>query len=164
MDRNATLAMTVWKALKQRSPHQRSAMRGLYLRTLPRLDTGCRSVLSRNIAPSLPCYQFEGLAIPVFCIYKTMEEITFDPAKRAATLRDRGLDFADAPEVFAGREITIIDHRRDYGEVRYITAGYLDGDFVVLVWTQRDKARHVISMRYGHAKEEARFGLSQYRP
>jgi uncharacterized protein len=30
-------------------------------------------------------------------------KITFDPAKRAITLSDRGLDFADAAEVFAGK-------------------------------------------------------------
>ena len=93
-----------------------------------------------------------------------MHEITFDPAKRALTLRDRGVDFLDAPEVFAGREITIIDRRRDYDEIRYITAGYLQGDFVVVVRTQRNTARHIISMRYGHAKEAARFGLSLDRP
>jgi uncharacterized DUF497 family protein len=28
--------------------------------------------------------------------------ITFDPAKRAATLASRGLDFVDAEKVFAG--------------------------------------------------------------
>ncbi len=93
-----------------------------------------------------------------------MYEITFDPAKHAVTLRERGLDFRDAAEVFAGPDITVIDARRDYGEIRYITAGYLDGDFVVVVWTPRGAARHVISMRYGHAKEAARFGLSLDRP
>jgi len=30
-------------------------------------------------------------------------KITFDPVKRASTLRDRNLDFADAVEVFAGK-------------------------------------------------------------
>jgi uncharacterized DUF497 family protein len=29
-------------------------------------------------------------------------EISYDPAKRAATLEERGLDFVDAPEVFSG--------------------------------------------------------------
>jgi uncharacterized DUF497 family protein len=35
--------------------------------------------------------------------------ITFDPAKRDLTLRHRGLDFARAGEVFAGRTATIAD-------------------------------------------------------
>jgi uncharacterized DUF497 family protein len=45
-------------------------------------------------------------------------DITFDPAKRARTLRDRGLDFLDAVWVFAGHTFEIEDDRRDYGERR----------------------------------------------
>ena len=80
--------------------------------------------------------------------------ITFDPAKRAVTLQRRGLDFAGAAEVFAGDVITMPDDRRDYGEARFISAGYLRKRMVVIVWTPRGDARHVISMRYCHAKEE----------
>jgi uncharacterized protein len=84
-------------------------------------------------------------------------DISFDPAKRAATLARRGLDFADAGLVFAGRTITVQDNRREYGEDRFITAGHLAGRCVVLVWTPRGGARRVISMRYAHADEEARW-------
>jgi hypothetical protein len=41
--------------------------------------------------------------------------ITFDPAKRAVTLAERGLDFADAAEVFQGDTLDFPDDRRDYG-------------------------------------------------
>ena len=81
-------------------------------------------------------------------------EITFDPAKRDLTLKHRGLDFARAGEVFAGQTATIVDARFEYGETRFITAGSLDDRVVVMVWTQRGEARHIISMRYCHAKEE----------
>jgi hypothetical protein len=37
---------------------------------------------------------------------------------------------------------------------RFISAGYLRGRMVVIVWTLRDDARHIISMRYCHAKEK----------
>jgi hypothetical protein len=84
-------------------------------------------------------------------------DISFDPAKRAETLKQRGLDFADAGEVFTGRTITVRDARRDYGEDRFITAGHLAGRCVVLVWTPRDGARRIISMRYAHAQEESRW-------
>lgn len=46
--------------------------------------------------------------------------ITYDPAKRDATLRERGLDFVDAPEVFDGPERTAEDERRDYPEQRFV--------------------------------------------
>jgi len=80
--------------------------------------------------------------------------ITFDPVKRNLTLKHRELNFARASEVFAGRTATIVDDRRDYGETRFITAGQLDSRLVVLVWTHRGDARHLISMRHCHAKEE----------
>jgi hypothetical protein len=80
---------------------------------------------------------------------------TWDEAKRQNILADRGLDFADAKQVFAGREITLPSEGRSPGEKRFITAGWLRDRFVVLVWTPRDGGRRIISMRYGHADEEA---------
>jgi uncharacterized DUF497 family protein len=83
--------------------------------------------------------------------------LTWDEAKRQRTLKERGLDFADANLVFAGRSMTLPDERRDYAEPRFITAGWLRGRFVVIVWTPRDGSRRIISMRYGHADEEAHY-------
>jgi len=54
-------------------------------------------------------------------------DISFDPAKRAETLKHRGLDFADAGAMFAGRTVTVQDMRRAFGEDRFITAGHLGG-------------------------------------
>jgi uncharacterized DUF497 family protein len=84
-------------------------------------------------------------------------EISYDPAKRAATLEQRGLDFVDAPEVFSGSVFELADDRFDYGEKRYITIGMLRGRMVVLVWTPRGTARHIISMRKANSREQARF-------
>ena len=89
-------------------------------------------------------------------------KITFDPAKRQAALDDRGLNFADAAFVFADQTITVEDRRRDYGETRYQTVGFLAGRMVMVVWTPRGEARHVMSMRKCNAREKAiyqkRFG------
>jgi uncharacterized DUF497 family protein len=82
-------------------------------------------------------------------------KITWGEAKRRITFAERGLDFADADLVFAGRTMTLPDERREYGEPRFVTAGWLRGRFVVLVWTPREGGRRIISMRYGHANEEA---------
>jgi uncharacterized protein len=73
--------------------------------------------------------------------------VTFDPAKRAATLAHRGLDFADAPAVFAGVVVEDVDDRFDYGEIRIVTVGLLRGSVVVVVWTEREAGAHIISMR-----------------
>ena len=83
--------------------------------------------------------------------------VTFDLAKRDATLAERGLDFADAVTVFAGVTLDWRDERADYGEVRWITIGHLMERMVVVVWTARGESRHVISMRKANDREQARF-------
>ena len=83
--------------------------------------------------------------------------ITFDPSKRERTLAERGLDFAQAATVFDGDHLTFEDDRQDYGERRLITIGRLDERMVVLVWTPRGEARHVISMRKANDREQRRY-------
>lgn len=85
-------------------------------------------------------------------------EIVYDPAKRAQTLAERGLDFEDAREVFADRTIDFIDDRQDYGEARWISFGRLQKRLVVVVWTSRGTARHIISMRKANGREQEKFG------
>ena len=82
--------------------------------------------------------------------------ITFDPAKRAKTLAERGLDFADAELVFAGVTLEVEDTRRNYGEPRIICYGYLDKRMVVVGYTPRGDERHVFSMRKANEREKAR--------
>lgn len=77
--------------------------------------------------------------------------ITFDPAKQAKTLEERGLDMRRA-EVFAGPTLTRVDDRQDYGEPRYAIAGWLDGRIVMMVWTPRGTARRIISMRKANGR------------
>jgi uncharacterized DUF497 family protein len=78
----------------------------------------------------------------------------WDETKRANTLQERGLDFARAGEIFAGLHVTRSTHGGKSGETRFVTAGFLDGSLVVMVWTPRGARRHVMSMRYAHAKEQ----------
>jgi uncharacterized DUF497 family protein len=85
-------------------------------------------------------------------------KITFDPVKRAATLQQRALDFADAPRVFAGPVLEIEDNRKDYGELRIQTIGWLAGRMVMVVWTRHGNARRVMSMRYCNARERKIYG------
>ncbi len=84
-------------------------------------------------------------------------EISYDAEKRDWTLRERGLDFEDAAQVFAGTTLTIEDDRQDYGERRYQSMGMLNDRLVMLVWTHRGRARHIISMRKANDREQKRF-------
>ncbi len=85
-------------------------------------------------------------------------DISYDPDKRARTLAERGLDFDDALQVFADSTVDYVDDRRDYGEARWISAGYLDGRLVMIVWTARGRSRHIISMRKANDREQEKFG------
>jgi uncharacterized DUF497 family protein len=85
-------------------------------------------------------------------------KITFDPAKREWTLRERGLDFLDAPEVFSAETIDIPDRRRDYGELRINSVGHLRRRMVIICWTPRGEARHIISMRKVNEREKRHHG------
>ncbi|MGO8833286.1 MAG: BrnT family toxin [Roseiarcus sp.] len=93
-------------------------------------------------------------------------KIEFDPAKRDWTLRGRGLDMARANEIFSGETLTAADDRRDYGEPRNLTIGFLDDRMVVVVWTPRAGAFRIVSLRKANAREQALYGprFSRRRP
>ena len=86
-------------------------------------------------------------------------KISFDPAKRDWTLRERNLYFEEARLVFEGPLIEFEDRLFAYGEERIVTVGYLRQRMVVIVWTQRGDSRHIISMRKANARE-----IEIYRP
>lgn len=82
-----------------------------------------------------------------------MFEVEFDEAKRQKILLERGLDLADASQVFAGDFVEIEDDRKDYGEARFRVWGYLRGERISLVWTPRGNRRRIITMRHAHEPE-----------
>ena len=84
--------------------------------------------------------------------------ITYDPFKRAQALSERGLDFEDASYVFEGMTLEVEDLRKDYGEMRVISYGLLEGRMVVVGYTPRGADRHVFSMRKANEREQVRIG------
>jgi uncharacterized protein len=106
----------------------------------------------------VPFFQANGFAarLPNLFIGGTFNivKMSFDPPKRRTALNERGLDFADAEIVFAGLTLTVQDTRRDYGEARFQTVGFLADRMVMIVWTPRENARHVISMRKCNDREK----------
>ena len=79
--------------------------------------------------------------------------LEWDEAKRQKTLLERGLDFADAAVVFSSEHFDLIDDKQEYGELRYLTFGYLEARVVTIVWTPRSDRRRIISMRHVHDDE-----------
>ena len=83
--------------------------------------------------------------------------VTFNEAKRARTLEERGIDFADAARVFGGPEFTQEDDRFDYPEPRFQTYGLLNERLIMIAWTPIDGGIHVISMRKCNDREHRKF-------
>ncbi|MGH6787329.1 MAG: BrnT family toxin [Novosphingobium sp.] len=83
--------------------------------------------------------------------------VTYDPAKRAWTLRTRGLDFEDSPRIFQNAEFTQLDDRFDYPEPRYQTYGLLDERLIMFAWIPIPDGIHVISMRKCNDREKRKF-------
>lgn len=84
-------------------------------------------------------------------------ELSFDPAKRLKTLQERGLDFADAAQVFDGPSYTVEDDRYDYVEPRFQTYGLMNDRLITVVWTPVDGEIRVISMRKCNDREQKAF-------
>ena len=83
-------------------------------------------------------------------------KITFDPLKRDEALLTRGLNFEDAALVFAGITLELEDTRKNYGEMRMICFGKLEGRMVVVGYAPRGADRHVFSMRKANDREKRR--------
>ena len=85
-------------------------------------------------------------------------EITFDPPKNAASIRERGLPFSLVKDEFdwAGAQV-IEDTRRDYGESRYRALGLIGTRLHAVVYTSRSAVMHVISLRKANRREEKRY-------
>lgn len=73
---------------------------------------------------------------------------------------ERGFGFADAVGIFLGRTIEWQDTRKDYGEVRIVATGEVDGDFFTLVYTDRGDIRWIVTAWPSNRKERTRWQRS----
>ncbi len=84
-------------------------------------------------------------------------EFEWDEAKRQKTWQKHGLDFARCNEVFSGPTYEYADNRRDYGEDRSVAIGFLDGNLVAIVFTERAAKTRIISMRPANKQENRKY-------
>ena len=103
--------------------------------------------------------RFASLTFRNYRIYNNYVKIEFDPAKREWTLRERGLDFAKAAQIFEAFNLTFDDGREDYEEDRFLTYGLLDEGIVACVWTVRGIRRRIISLRKAEKDEREIYNL-----
>ena len=79
--------------------------------------------------------------------------VTFDPAKNAKNIAERGLPFERVVELAWETAVLQEDRRKDYGETRVRVLARLGQRLHVAVITMRGDAVHVISFRKANRKE-----------
>jgi len=84
--------------------------------------------------------------------------ITFDSAKNARNIAERGLSFERVTELDWDTAIVAEDTRRDYGETRLRVMARLAGRLHAAVVTPRGEDLHVISFRRANTREVRRYG------
>ena len=73
--------------------------------------------------------------------------LTYNEDKRKINLKKYGIDLAECEHIFDAPMLTREDDRQAYGEQRWVSLGMLNGEVVVLVWTDRKTGAHLISCR-----------------
>ena len=82
--------------------------------------------------------------------------LTWDEPKRKLNIKSHGLDFVGCDAIWDHFTVTREDKRQAYGEERLVCFGVLQAHVVVMVYTERPKGVHVISLRKAE-KYEARY-------
>ena len=73
---------------------------------------------------------------------------TWKEYKYKLNIQKHGIDFNDVPEMFNYPYLSAIDHRKDYGEERWVAIGIMKGIIVVVVYTEEsEETYHLISAR-----------------
>lgn len=80
-------------------------------------------------------------------------QLVYDPAKNDRNIRERGLSFARAAEFDFVTAHTEVDTRKDYGETRITSTGYLGDRLHVICFTETPNGIRVISFRKANKRE-----------
>ena len=84
-------------------------------------------------------------------------EYEWDESKRRTALGKHGVDFQKAAFIFEGPVLTVDDRRKDYGELRQISIGVVDGEIYVVVHTDRSGVIRIISAWKGGEDDRERY-------
>lgn len=88
-------------------------------------------------------------------------EITYDPAKNARNVQERGLSFDRAIDFDFHTALYRVDDRREYGETRIRAMGTLDGRLHALVFVEQATGIRVISFLKANRREIKRYESSR---
>ncbi len=90
-------------------------------------------------------------------------EFEWDEAKRQSNIEKHGIDFAEAVAIFDNYVSMYQDTRADYGEVRYVSIGLLQGVEIAVIHTFRGGKNRIISARKARVKERRMYHYERNR-
>jgi hypothetical protein len=82
-----------------------------------------------------------------------MAEFEWDSRKEAENIRERGIDFIVGSLIWDSPVYERVDARQDYGEIRLVGFGDVEGDVLAVVYTWRGIKRRIISVRKADRRE-----------
>ena len=85
-------------------------------------------------------------------------QLSFDPAKNARNIEERGLTFNLVSELNWANAVIEEDTRKDYGELRFRVLGCIDERLYAIVFTPRADKLHIISLRKANSREVESYG------
>jgi uncharacterized DUF497 family protein len=83
----------------------------------------------------------------------------WDENKNRDNMKNHGIDFADAIEVFRHPMLTGLDDRKDYGEDRWCSIGLMSNTIAVVVYLEWDGEGRI---RFISARRALRHERKQY--
>ena len=89
-------------------------------------------------------------------------QLTFDPAKNAANIAQRGISFTLLEQMDWDAAQVAQDTRTAYGEPRFQVTGPIAGRLHVAIITPREAGLRVISLRKANAREQKRYEKAAY--
>jgi uncharacterized protein len=87
-------------------------------------------------------------------------DITFDPVKNATNWFRHGVSLELARKISWPEVVSWVDERKDYREVREVGLVPIHGRMFCVVFTRRDDALRIISLRRANNREESRYAGS----
>ena len=87
-------------------------------------------------------------------MYTSIMTFEWDENKNQTNIRKHGISFEQAKIIFDHDILTRIDNRYNYGEIREISLGQIDGEvIVVVVHTKRNNNIRIMSPRKANKTE-----------
>jgi len=82
-------------------------------------------------------------------------DLIWDDHKNRINIEKHGCSFEEAHLILNSFNLTFIDDKKDYGEIRYTTIGIWYERIAIVVYTMRDDYYRIISMRKANEREKA---------